>query len=44
MHLMEELEVINSKKEEADKHAHMLNKLFVQNIIDEDGGLIQEKK
>ena len=43
-HLKEELEVVNSKKGEADKHAHMLHKLFEQNIIDEDGNLIQEEE
>ena len=43
-HLKEELKVVNSKKDEADKHAHMLYKLFEQNIIDEDGNLIQEEE
>ena len=43
-HLKEELEVINSKKDEADKHAYMLQKLFEQKVIDEEGNFISEKE
>ena len=43
-HLKEELEVIYSKKDEVDKHANIRQKLFEQNIIDEESNLIQEEE
>ena len=41
--LKDELLLIQSQKEEPDRHADMLHKLYDQKVIDENGNLLSEE-